>query len=160
MTAPPLNSPLEAGLRVLALLSSAFSRAFDLASLSILDHILLHSEDFGGPPSLHPDVPNHQSEITVKRELIEHGLEVMIRANLVTFRADANGIFYSATDNGPGFVNILESEYMGALRVRAEWVVEVFGATEPAVLRTLTTQLGVFDSPSSAQSPIDGQGEL
>ncbi|MET8123311.1 ABC-three component system middle component 2 [Micromonospora sp. NPDC005189] len=146
MTAPTLNGPLEVGLRALTLLSAAFPRAFDIASLSFLDYTLLHSREFGGPESLHPDVPNHQSEITVKRNMLEHGLEVMIRARLVSLRVEPGGIAYAATDNAPGFVGLLESEYMQELRRRAEWVLESFGDADPAVLRSLIASLGGVDN--------------
>ncbi|MGW3795673.1 ABC-three component system middle component 2 [Micromonospora arida] len=160
MSAPPLNGPLEVGLRALTLLSAAFPKAFDIAILSFLDYTLLHSDEFGGPESLHPDVPNHRSEITVKRDLLEHGLEVMIRANLVALRMDPEGIVYAATDNAPGFVGLLESAYMYELRSRAEWVLESFGETEPAALRRLVASLGGVESPTLGSSEaLDSQGD-
>jgi len=122
-----LNGPLEVGLRVLAVLSSAFPQAFDIASLAYFDYTLLHSSEFGGPESINPDVPNHRTEMAIKRDLIEHGLEVMIRAQLVKVCVNESGIGYAATENGPGFVNLLESEYMHALKDRASWVISEFG---------------------------------
>jgi hypothetical protein len=160
VSAPPLNSPLEAGLRALAFLSVTFPRAFDISSLTILDHILLHSSDFGGPPSLHPDVPNHQSEITVKRDQIEHGLIVMIRAKLIKLIVDDGGISYAATDDGPGFVGLLESDYMKKLQSRAYWLAEAYGGIDNARLRSLTARLGNADPIRSTNDTFsDYQGE-
>jgi hypothetical protein len=141
VTAPPLNGPLEVGLRALTLLSVAFPKAFDIASLAFLDYTLLHSEEFGGPESLHPDVPNHQSEISVKRDLLEQGLQVMIRAKLVTLRIGSEGISYAATDDAPGFVDLLESEYVRALISRAEWVLGFYIQTSPTAMQNLVTNV-------------------
>ncbi|MFI6180616.1 ABC-three component system middle component 2 [Nonomuraea sp. NPDC051191] len=152
MTTQPLNGPLETGLRALAILTSAFPEAYDIDSLAFFDYSLLHSEEFGGPESLHPDVPNHTSEITVKRDLLELGLQVMIRARLVTLQIDRGGISYAATDNAPGFVDLLESSYMHQLRRRADWVVEAFGNVGPAYIRERTSALGRW-SESAGPTP-------
>jgi hypothetical protein len=57
----PLNSPVETGVRVLMVLTSAFPEHLDLNQLVLLDHGVLHSADLGGPPSLHPPVPKSAS---------------------------------------------------------------------------------------------------
>ncbi|GAA3312815.1 ABC-three component system middle component 2 [Nonomuraea dietziae] len=142
MTSHPLNGPLETGLRVLTILASAFPEAYDIDSLVFFDYSLLHSEEFGGPESLHPDVPNHASEITVKRDLLELGLQVMIRARLATLQIGRGGIGYAATDNAHGFVELLESSYMQQLRSRADWVIEAFGNANPADIRERMSTLG------------------
>jgi hypothetical protein len=141
MNSDPLNGPLEVGLRALAILASAFPQPYDIMTLSFLDYSLLHSDEFGGPVSLHPPVPNHESEIAVKPDLLELGLHVMIRANLVTLRAEQRGIAYAATDDAPGFVDLLESDYMLSLRDRASWVIETFGDVEPSEVRYRLAQL-------------------
>ncbi|WP_250000251.1 ABC-three component system middle component 2 [Actinoplanes sp. M2I2] len=142
MNGQPLNGPLEIGLRALALLISAFPRSYDIATLAFLDYSLLHSNDFGGPESLHPDVPNHQTEITVKRDLLELGLQVMMRARLVALEVESNGIRYAATENASGFVDLLESSYVDELKGRADWVVQTFGGIDPVELRSRMTALG------------------
>ncbi|GIH22013.1 hypothetical protein Aph01nite_03230 [Acrocarpospora phusangensis] len=156
----PLNGPLETGIRVLAILTSAFPEAYDINALAFFDYSLLHSEEFGGPQSLHPDVPNHTSEIAVKRELLELGLQVMIRARLVTLQVSSSGIGYAATDNAPGFVELLESSYMHQLRNRADWVIEAFGSVNPAEIREKMSALGrwpelVDPSPSRRMEATD-----
>ena len=154
MSSDPLNGPLEFGLRALAILSSAFPHSYDIGALAFFDYTLLHSEEFGGPQSLHPDVPNHRSEITVKRDLLEHGLQVMIRARLVALRIEPNGFEYAATDEAEGFVDLLETEYMRDLRDRADWVIEAFGEADPAELLRQLAQLGHLpphESRSAAQ---------
>lgn len=102
---------------------------------------------------MHPDVPNHRSEITVKRDLLEHGLQVMVRARLVALRMEPEGIAYVATDNAPGFVDLLESEYMQELKLRAQWVLEAFGQIEAATLRSLITNLGGAENSATGYFP-------
>lgn len=160
MTAPPLNGPLEVGLRALTLLSVAFPRAFDIGSLAFLDYTLLHSQEFGGPESLHPDVPNHQSEISVKRDLLEHGLQVMMRARLVTLRVGPEGISYAATDDAPGFVNLLDSDYVQALRSRAEWVLGSFAQVSPTAMQALVANVAAAAGPAEGnRASAEGEGE-
>lgn len=161
MSADPLNGPLEVGLRALAILSSAFPRSYDLGSLAFFDYSILHSDEFGGPESLHPAVPHHRSEIAVKRDLLEHGLQVMIRAKLIALQVQQDGIGYMATDNAPGFVDLLESDYMHDLKRRAEWVIEAFGGVEPDELRTLISELSGWPADRSigeTSPPEWGQG--
>lgn len=131
----PLNGPFEVGLRALTILSSGFPQTFDITSLTLLEYSLLHSSDFGGPESLHPEVPNYRSEIAVTRDLLEQGLEVMMRARLVALEVHHGGICYVATENAPGFVDLLESEYMVQLRERAQWAVQSLGSKEGSELQ-------------------------
>jgi hypothetical protein len=102
----PLNSPLEIGVRALVLLSESHPDALDLAQLALLDHAVLHSEEFDGPPSLHPDLPARSGELGLKRTVLEQALLV-----------------HRATERGPAFVDILEAPYVLRLRERAEWAV-------------------------------------
>jgi hypothetical protein len=105
----PLNSPLEVGLRVLMLLQEAFPQHLDLNQLVLLDHSLLHSADLGGPESLHPAVPIRAGELGIKREAIEAGLEVMIRAELAQAGVGDGGIEFWASESADGFTNLLET---------------------------------------------------
>jgi hypothetical protein len=120
----PLNSPLEVGMRALVLLSESFPEPLDLAQLVYLDHAMLHSGDMNGPPSLHPSLPAGPGELAMKRQLIEQGLLVLLRAGLADVQATADGLVYRASEEGPGFVDILEAPYIGALRQRAQWAVQ------------------------------------
>lgn len=118
----PLNSPLEVGVRVLVLLSQAFPESLDVATLVWLDHAMLHSGELGGPPSLHPDLPAGPGELGMKRRLVEEGMTVLMRAGLASVVATANGLEYRASEEGPGFVGVLEAPYVRRLTERAEWI--------------------------------------
>ena len=119
----PLNSPLEVGVRALVLLAESHPEPLDLAQLVVLDHALLHSGEFDGPPSLHPDLPAQAGELGMKRTVLEQALLVLIRAGLAGVEDRREGLMYTATDRGPVFVDVLEAPYVGSLRERAEWAI-------------------------------------
>lgn len=119
----PLNSPLEVGVRALVLLAESHPEPLDLAQLVVLDHVLLHSGEFGGPPSLHPDLPAQAGELGMKRTVLEQALLVLIRAGLAGIEDWGEGLAYAATDRGPVFVDVLEAPYVESLRERAEWLI-------------------------------------
>lgn len=131
----PLNSALEVGLRVLMILQEAFPERLDLNQLVLLDHSLLHSGDLGGPDSLHPAVPVRAGELGVRREAIEAGLEVMIRANLAHAGLGEGGVEFWAGEAADGFTRLLESEYASELHARAAWAVQHFGTLDESTLR-------------------------
>ncbi|MEU1924599.1 ABC-three component system middle component 2 [Streptomyces albogriseolus] len=119
----PLNSPLEVGMRSLMLLTASFPQPLDVGQLVYLDHLMLHSSEIDGPPSLHPTLPAGPGELAMKRGLIEQGLVVLLRAGLADVEATPDGLVYRASEEGPGFVDILEAPYASALKDRASWVI-------------------------------------
>jgi hypothetical protein len=131
----PLNSSLEVGLRVLMLLQEAFPQHLDLNQLVLLDHSLLHSADLGGPASLNPAVLIRAGELGMKREAIEAGLEVIIRADLAHAGVGTSGIEFWASETADSFTSLLESGYAAELSMRAAWVVAHFGTLDEQALR-------------------------
>ncbi|OFO78285.1 hypothetical protein HMPREF3016_04210 [Rothia sp. HMSC065D02] len=121
-----LNSPLEHAIRVLMILVEVFPEKLDLNRLVLFDHSLLHSSDFGGPDSLHPPVPIRVGELGVKRQLIQDGLEVLIRAGLAHIESRTSGLYFGASESAEGFAGLLETQYAHDLSERASWVVEYF----------------------------------
>ncbi|MFC9674436.1 ABC-three component system middle component 2 [Streptomyces sp. NPDC056949] len=132
----PLNSPIEVGMRTLVLLARSHPHPLDLSWLVVLDHAMLHSSQFDGPPSLHPRLPAQPGELGLKRHMMQEGLEVLIRAGLATVEATSDGLVYQVTQRGSGFVCILEAPYVGQLRERAQWAVDQFASTTDAVAAT------------------------
>jgi hypothetical protein len=123
----PLNSPLEAGIRALVVLSETFPRRLDVAQLVYLDHAILHSGDLDhGPVSLHPDLPAGPGELGLRRRLIEQGLMVLLRAGLADLTASNDGFMYGATDEAASFLDVLESPYVGQLIERANWLTSTY----------------------------------
>ncbi|MGW1766114.1 ABC-three component system middle component 2 [Streptomyces sp. NPDC002073] len=135
----PLNSPLEVGMRALVLLAESHPQPLDLAQLVALDYLVLHSGEFGGPRSLHPDLPAREGELGRKRELLEQGLLVLIRAGLADIVSDEGGLMYAATETGPTFVEVLEAPYVASLRERAEWALRHYAS--PTHARSVTRQI-------------------
>lgn len=127
----PLNSPLEIGLRLLIILDAVFPRSLDMAELNICDYRLLHSGEMGGPDSIHPPVPINPGELGIKRQLIETGLQVMLRADMVSIDATDRGVSYRANDKARGFIRVLESRYVEKLQEKVSWVVEELDNVSP-----------------------------
>ncbi|GAA5611932.1 threonine transporter [Streptomyces platensis] len=135
----PLNSSLEVGVRALVLLAESHPQPLDLTQLAALDYLVLHSGEFDGPHSLHPDLPAQEGELGRKRELLEQGLLVLIRAGLADLVSSDDGLMYAATENGPTFIEVLEAPYVASLRERAEWALH--HCASPAHARSVTHQI-------------------
>jgi hypothetical protein len=129
------NSPLEAGIRTVAILVPAHPRALDVQRLVAFDYIAVHSGDIGGPESLHPQLPHRTAELLVRRNIIERGVHLMIHRGLVERLADANGISYRAGELAETFLSALAAPYAMALRERCEWVIRTFGDISEDTLR-------------------------
>jgi len=117
------------------ILVEVFPEHLDINRLVLFDHGLLHSADLDGPESLHPPIPIRVGELGVKRQHIEDGLQVMIRAGLAEMSAEDSGIEFRASENTEGFLGLLESGYAHALHHRAQWVVGELGAIDDSRLR-------------------------
>lgn len=122
----PFNSPLETGIRSLAILTAVFPQALDLQYLVFFDYLAVHSGDVGGPESLHAPLPLRSGELTVRRGLIERGLFLMMSRGLVERLVSSEGFQYIASDSASAFLSMLSSQYILKLKERAEWVAETF----------------------------------
>lgn len=136
------NSPLESGLRATTILLEVFPLALDLEYLVFFDYLTVHSGDVeGGPESLHVPLPMRSGELTVRRELIERGLLLMMSRNLTDRLASSEGFKYIATENASVFLEMLCSPYTLKLRERAKWVISTFGSFTPEQIRAQERQL-------------------
>jgi hypothetical protein len=140
----PFNTPVEAGTRVLVVLASTTPAALDINRLVLLDHWLLHSGDFGGPPSLYPNTPIRSGEFGLKRRDLVMGIEVMLRAGLIEVVGQSGGICYRANGLGISFLELLETRYIQRLMARADWVARQADAVvnDLAMRRSLAESLG------------------
>ncbi|MCD0485412.1 threonine transporter [Streptacidiphilus sp. ASG 303] len=125
-TPNPLNGPVEVAVRVLVLLARSYPDPIDVSMLVALDHAMLHSGQFDGPPSLHPHLPAGPGELGLRRQLLHKGLAVLMRSGLAEVEARDDGLLYRATHRGSGFVGILEAPYVAQLQDRARWAVEEY----------------------------------
>jgi hypothetical protein len=132
--ASPFNTPLEAGIRLVILLAEAFPRALSLDHLVMLDHVLVHTGDFGGPPSVHPASPYRVAEPYVRRELVQRSLVLFRSRELVNELPTNQGFVWQAGDPAAPFVETLSTKYHHALRASARWTIEKFGDTPEITL--------------------------
>lgn len=154
---PPLfNSALEAGIRAVTLLEAVRPHALDLAELVMLDHVVVHSGDLKGPPSLHPAVPGRKGEILVRRTLVEDGLTLMRRFHLVTICQSDEGLAYRATDEAAGYVELLESDYSDRLKKAAHWIADEMRAKgKPGFFAEVREKLGDWTAAFIAPGPAE-----
>ena len=120
------NSPLEAGIRAVFILENLRPEAMDLNDLILLDYLVVHTADIGGPESLHPEIPNKEGELLVRRRLIENSLDLMHRCHLVERHLDERGVTFSASDEARNFLEVMETGYATRLKERAHWLAETF----------------------------------
>jgi hypothetical protein len=118
------NTPFETGLRSVVILTAAYPDALGLTRLVIFDHLIVHSEDVGGPPSMHPKDRSRAAEILVRRRLVDSGLALMQTRGLVERFLTSEGFRYRAGDEAGSFVDMLSSTYMQALKERAIWLID------------------------------------
>jgi hypothetical protein len=149
----PFNSPLECGLRALVILVEAHPSTCDLQRLVYYDYLLVHSEDAGGPNSLHPATPNRSGELLVRREVLERGLFLFLSRGLVERHFSERGIGFAASETSQPFLQSLTTAYTASLRERGEWVISSFGDYSDEALaeyfRTRIDQWGAeFESES------------
>jgi hypothetical protein len=124
----PFNSPIEIGLRALAILTDAFPAAYSLQRLVIFDYLLVHSDDLpNGPKGLHPKPPRRSAELLVRRNVVQQGLLLYQSRGLIERRFEATGLFFAATERSAGFVDALSTDYASKLRDRAAWIVANLG---------------------------------
>lgn len=116
------NSPLEAGIRAVVVLEHLRPQRVDLAEMVLLDHVVVHTADLGGPPSLHPDLPGRKGELLVRRRLVEKSLDLMRRCHLVDQESTEEGFLFVASDEAAAYVEVLETPYSERLKVCARWV--------------------------------------
>lgn len=131
-----LNSPLEVGIRVVAILTSLYPSSTDLTRLVLLDHAVLHSGDFGGLTSLHPQTPVRSGELSIKRELISQGIHLMGSRGLIDRELALAGIYYRASDDALPFLQAFDSTYLTALRLRSAWAASEFSELSDEQIRS------------------------
>jgi hypothetical protein len=150
--ASPFNTPLETGIRLVILLAEAYPNLFSLDRLVMLDHMLVHTSDFGGPASVHPPSPYRVAEPYVRRELVQRSLILFRSRGLVREIPTTEGFLWQAGEPAAPFVECLTTRYHQLLRARATWTVENFGEASDTELASamgerVVSAIGVEVSP-------------
>ena len=152
----PFNSPLETGIRSLAILVAAYPEPFDLERLIEMDYLVVHSGDADGPDSLHAPLPMRAGELLVRRGLIEKGLLLMMSRHLVQRVPAKEGFNYLAGEAAAPFLLSLTASYSQKLKERASWAVERFADMPTTDVRRITHRL--FKDWSSQFQIVDLTG--
>lgn len=132
------NSKLETGIRALVILEAMYPQALDLTEMTWLDYFVVHTADIDEDKaigSLHPDLPNREGELLVRRKLIQESLNLIQRLHLIDVKHSDNGIQYLANDDSPSVLNLLQAPYTIELRNRAKWLANRFSAMSPLEIR-------------------------
>jgi hypothetical protein len=150
--ASPFNTPLETGIRLVILLTEAYPILLSLDRLVMLDHILVHTRDFGGPASIHPASPYRVAEPYVRRELVQRSLILFRSRGLVNELPTPEGFLWQAGEPAAPFVECLTISYHQLLRARAKWTVENFGGASDTELASamgerVVSAIGIEVSP-------------
>jgi len=155
----PFNTTLETGIRALVVLEAFYPRRCDLLEITWLDHLVVHTGDLDGPDvpqSLHPDLPNRAGELLVRRQLVERSLRLMQQVHLVEVFETETGIEFSASEEAPSYLDLLQSPYSIALKQRAKWIAGHFAGMATSEMRALieirigrwSAEFRIEDTPS------------
>lgn len=118
------NTPFESGLRSVVILTACYPDMLALTRLVVFDHLVVHTSDVGGPPSMHPKDRSRAAEIFVRRGLVNAGLSLMQTRGLVSRVVTPAGFRYRAGEEAGSFVDLLSSTYVSALKEKAAWLID------------------------------------
>ena len=116
------NGPLEAGIRAVAVLGSAYPNSFDIQRLTAYDYLLVRTSVLDGPEDLHPSAPIQTPATEVRRKIVQDALHMMMTRDLVEREVGVEGISYRAGEAAAMFLESLTTPYICALKERAEWL--------------------------------------
>lgn len=120
------NSPEEIGVRTLFILDVC-GKKMSSQRIMYYDYFALHLNDIDEEyESLHPDNPNHSSEIAVRRVLVNKGLNLMIAKGLISIKYSKTGIYYQKNQLTTSFVDLFQNGYVDQLKKNIKSVDEKF----------------------------------
>lgn len=126
MKIPMFNSPEEIGVRILFILDVCQTK-MSFQRIMYYDYFSLHLRDLDQTQkSLHPDNPNHSSEIAIKRDLINKGLNLIIAKGLLCVKYAKTGIYYQSNHLTHHFVSLFENGYVEQLKTNINFVNNFF----------------------------------
>ena len=126
------NGPEETCIRALLLMESAYPRALSAAEMSVFDHAVVHTADFGGPDSLHAPLPGRGGEIGVRGKLVAAALALGHELGLLDEISERDVVRYRAGDDLPSNLRTFLGPYGTSLRARARWLFERFDGGSPS----------------------------
>lgn len=146
------NTPFETGLRSVVILTAAYPDSLSLNRLVVFDHLVVHTEDVGGPESMHPKDRSRAAEILVRRGLVQSGLSLMQTRGLVKRLVTPQGFRYRAGEESGSFVDMLSSEYTVALKDRANWLIKAIQPmSDDDLAKLVQSRMDVWEPEFQAQ---------
>lgn len=140
------NTPFETGLRSVAILTACYPDTLGLNRIVVFDHLVVHTEDVGGPDSMHPKDRSRAAEILVRRHLVQSGLSLMQTRGLVERLVTPQGFRYRAGEEAGAFVDMLSSDYMITLKDRAGWLIEnIHPKSEDDLAKLVQSRMDVWE---------------
>ncbi|KAF6583124.1 ABC-three component system middle component 2 [Paenibacillus sp. EKM211P] len=137
------NSPEEVGTRILFILSLCDKR---MSSQRIMyyDYFVLHLNDIDNSyGSLHPDNPNHSSEIAVRRGIVNKGITLMLSKGLLDVKYTKTGIYYKKNNITDPFVSLFSNGYVEHLKKNIAVVNEKFSNySDTQIYRYINKNIG------------------
>jgi hypothetical protein len=118
------NSSLEAGVRSVTILNEIHPLSIDFESLIKADYIIINSDDFGGPESIHPSTSNRLGALSTRRETVRNGIRLMRKFGMIEIDLKDNGVNYKATANAHPYINLMKCNYSNKLKEYAKWISE------------------------------------
>jgi hypothetical protein len=139
------NSPEEVGTRILFILSLC-SKKMSSQRIMYYDYFVLHLADIDNTYiSLHPDNPNHSSEIAVRRNIVNKGLVLMTSKGLLDIKYTKNGIYYQKNNLTEHFINLFSNGYVEHLKKNITVVIEKFSTYSDAqIYRYINKSIGTW----------------
>lgn len=131
------NGPLEAGIRAVAVLGSAYPESFDIQRLTAYDYLLVRTSVLDGPDDLHPTAPIQTPATEVRRKIVQDALHMMMARDLIERDVSENGISYRAGDAAAVFLESLTTPYIRALKDRAAWLTNRLAGYDEAAFDTM-----------------------
>ena len=146
------NTPFETGLRSVVILTAAYPASLGLNRLVVFDHLVVHTEDVGGPNSMHPKDRSRAAEALVRRGLVQSGLSLMQTRGLVERLITPQGFRYRAGEESGLFVDTLSSDYMVALKERADWLIAAIQPiSDKELAKLVQSRMDVWDPEFQAE---------
>jgi len=108
------------------------------------DYFILHLGDIDNEYiSLHPDNPNHSSEIAIRRNIINKGLTLLVSKGLLDIKYTKSGIYYKKNEITDPFVKLFFNGYVEHLKRNISVVNEKFsGFSDVQIYKYINKHIG------------------
>ncbi|MDK2965464.1 ABC-three component system middle component 2 [Lacrimispora sp.] len=105
------NSVQEIGCRILLILVTT-KKKMSLETISTYDYFSIHINDlYKELLCLHPNNPNHSSEIVVRRMMLRDALSFLAQKGLVQVELSEKGIYYFTDSFSEKIVDLFDNTY-------------------------------------------------